>query len=138
MDRGSRRRASANRGRSSSARLQEKSRVEPVESVEKERTRSEEDVRWLRLANSLKPYLIIVFTASTCTLIIEIVAARILAPTIGVSLYTWTGIIGVVLAGISVGNYLGGRVADRFPSATTPGLIMLGSGAASLGVLALG
>ena len=64
-------------------------------------------------------------------------AARILAPTIGVSLYTWTGIIGVVLAGISAGNYLGGRVADRFPSATTLGLILLAGAASSLLVLAL-
>jgi len=71
-----------------------------------------------RLASSLKPYLI-VFIASTCGLVIEIVAARILAPSIGVSLYTWTSIIGVVLAGISIGNYLGGRLADRFPSPTT-------------------
>ena len=65
------------------------------------------------------------FTASTCGLVIEIVAARILAPSIGVSLYTWTTIIGVVLAGISIGNYLGGRLADRFPSPTTLGFILL-------------
>ncbi|MFC1986018.1 hypothetical protein ACFLWC_03390 [Chloroflexota bacterium] len=37
-----------------------------------------------RLASSLKPYLI-VFIASACGLVIEIVAARILAPSIGVS-----------------------------------------------------
>jgi len=89
-----------------------------------------------RLASSLKPYLI-VFTASTCGLVIEIVAARILAPSIGVSLYTWTSIIGVVLAGISIGNYLGGRLADRFPSPTSLGLILLASGVFSLSVLPL-
>ena len=66
----------------------------------------------MSLASTLKPYFI-VFIASTCGLVIEIVAARILAPSIGVSLYTWTSIIGVVLAGISVGNYLGGRLAGR-------------------------
>jgi len=92
--------------------------------------------RVLYLANSLKPYLI-VFTASTCGLVIEIVAARILAPSIGVSLYTWTSIIGVVLAGISIGNYLGGQLADRFPSPTTLGLILLASGIFSLSVLPL-
>ena len=67
-------------------------------------------------------------------MIIEIVAGRLLAPTIGVSLYTWTSIIGVVLAGISIGNYLGGRVADRFPSQTTLGLILLAGGVSSLSV----
>ncbi len=86
------------------------------------------------LYNSLKPY-IIVFTASACTLIIEIVAGRILAPTIGVSLYTWTSIIGIVLAGISLGNYLGGRIADRYPSPTTLGVILLASGVASIAIL---
>jgi spermidine synthase len=49
-------------------------------------------------------------------MVIELVAARILAPHIGVSLYTWTSIIGVILAGIALGNYLGGKVADRRPS----------------------
>ncbi len=89
-----------------------------------------------KLASSSKPYLI-VFIASACGLIIEIVAARILAPSIGVSLYTWTSIIGVVLAGISVGNYLGGRLADRFPSPITLGFILLAGGIASLSVLPL-
>ncbi len=87
-----------------------------------------------RLFASLKPYLI-VFTASACTLIIEIVAGRILAPTIGVSLYTWTSIIGIVLAGISLGNYLGGRIADRRPSPTTLGVILLASSVASISIL---
>ena len=84
--------------------------------------------------NAMKPYLI-VFTASACTLIIEIVAGRILAPTIGVSLYTWTSIIGIVLAGISLGNYLGGRIADRYPSPKTLGIILLASGVASIAIL---
>ena len=88
----------------------------------------------IALLRSLKPY-VIVFTASGCTLIIEIVAGRILAPTIGVSLYTWTSIIGIVLAGISVGNYIGGRLADRYPSPSTVGLILLAGGVTSLGIL---
>ncbi len=88
----------------------------------------------INLYNTLKPY-IIVFTASACTLVIEIVAGRILAPTIGVSLYTWTSIIGIVLAGISVGNYAGGRIADRYPYPTTLGIILLAGGVASVSIL---
>ncbi|MFC2021207.1 fused MFS/spermidine synthase [Chloroflexota bacterium] len=92
---------------------------------------------WLQhLANSFKPYFI-VFIASTCGLVIEIVAARILAPSIGVSLYTWTSIIGVVLAGISIGNYIGGLLADRFPSPSTLGFILLAGGVFTLSVLPL-
>ena len=41
----------------------------------------------MRIISSIKPY-VIVFSASACGLVLEIVAGRILAPTIGVSLYT--------------------------------------------------
>lgn len=57
----------------------------------------------------------IVFVSSFCVMVIEIIAARILAPYIGVSVYTWTTIIGVILAGIALGNYLGGKIADTRP-----------------------
>ncbi len=55
-----------------------------------------------------------VFTSSFCIMVIELVAGRLIAPYVGSSLHTWTSIIGIVLAGIAGGNYLGGRVADRF------------------------
>ncbi|MFB3887737.1 MAG: fused MFS/spermidine synthase [Thermodesulfobacteriota bacterium] len=71
---------------------------------------------------------IIVFIASFCTLVIELVAGRIMAPFVGVSLYTWTSIIGVVLAGISIGAYLGGRIADRYPRPSTLGWLLFFSG----------
>jgi spermidine synthase len=58
------------------------------------------------------------FIGSAALLVLEIDAGRILAPSIGVSLYTWTSVIGVVLAGISLGNWLGGRVADTRPGRT--------------------
>jgi len=71
---------------------------------------------------------IVVFIASFCTLVIELVAGRIMAPYVGVSLYTWTSIIGVVLAGISIGAYLGGLLADRFPKPSTLGWLLFFSG----------
>src|SRR5438105_10587691 len=77
----------------------------------------------------------IVFVASFCSLVIELIAGRIMAPYIGVSLYTWTSIIGVVLAGISLGNYVGGRIADRWASGSTLGILFLLSGVASLAIL---
>jgi spermidine synthase len=81
--------------------------------------------------------LLIVFMASACTMVLELVAGRILAPFIGVSLYTWTSIIGVCLAGISAGNFLGGMLADRFGSRRTLGIILLGGGLFSLIILPL-
>jgi len=71
---------------------------------------------------------IVVFIASFCTLVIELVAGRIMAPYVGVSLYTWTSIIGVVLAGISIGAYLGGLIADRYPRSSTLGWLLFLSG----------
>jgi len=71
---------------------------------------------------------IVVFIASFCTLVIELVAGRIMAPYVGVSLYTWTSIIGVVLAGISIGAYLGGLLADRVPRPSTLGWLLFASG----------
>jgi MFS family permease len=60
-----------------------------------------------------------VFISSFCIMVIELVAGRIIARFLGSSLYTWTSVIGVVLAGISIGNYIGGRLADRFKPART-------------------
>jgi len=77
----------------------------------------------------------VVFISSGCIMIIELVAGRITAPQLGVSLYTWTSIIGVVLAGISLGNYLGGRLADRFASDGFLGLIFSLASFASLSIL---
>src|SRR5207244_5847556 len=79
----------------------------------------------------------IVFVASFCSLVIELIAGRIMAPYIGVSLYTWTSIIGVVLAGISLGNYLGGQIADRWPYRRTLGILLMAGGLASLAILPL-
>ena len=54
------------------------------------------------------------FVAAASVLVLEIAAGRLLAPHVGVSLLTYTGIIGVILAGIAAGAWAGGRVADRF------------------------
>ena len=78
---------------------------------------------------------LLAFISSACTLAIEIIAGRIMAPYIGVSLYTWTSIIGIVLAGMSVGNFVGGILADRYASRRALGLIFIAGGVASLGIL---
>jgi spermidine synthase len=77
----------------------------------------------------------IVFLASFCVMVIELVAARVLAPAIGVSLYTWTSIIGVILAGIALGNYLGGKIADKHASPTLLATILFAGTLATLAVL---
>ncbi len=53
-----------------------------------------------------------VFLTGAGLMTIELVASRLIARFLGSSLYTWTGVLGVILAGMSLGNYLGGRMAD--------------------------
>jgi MFS family permease len=87
------------------------------------------DARPLRLPS------VFAFLANGCLLVLELVAGRILAPEVGVSLNTWTAVIGVVLAGLVVGNWLGGILADRRPGRSVLSLLFLLSAAASALVL---
>lgn len=72
------------------------------------------------------------FTTSAGVLMLEILAGRLLAPYVGVTLETFTGIIGTVLAGIALGSWWGGRQADVRDPKT-----MLGPVIAVGGLLAL-
>jgi tetratricopeptide (TPR) repeat protein/MFS family permease len=65
-----------------------------------------------------------VFISSGCIMVLELVAGRVIARHLGASLYTWTSVIGVVLTGITIGNYIGGRIADRFPARKTLSAIL--------------
>ena len=69
-----------------------------------------------------------VFIAGGVLLSLEIASSRVLAPFFGNSLYVWGSLIGIVLAGLSTGYWLGGIMADRYPR---PSLLvgLLGGGA---------
>lgn len=71
----------------------------------------------------------LVFVTSAAVLVTEIIAGRLMAPYVGVSLETFTGIIGTILAGIALGSALGGRVADvTDPARLVPALVVVGGG----------
>lgn len=53
------------------------------------------------------------FVSGMVLMIFELVAARLLAPSIGSSTYIWTSVIGVIIAMLAIGVWLGGRLADR-------------------------
>ena len=55
----------------------------------------------------------LVFLSSAAVLVLELLAARLLIPYVGNTIETYTAIIGVVLGGIALGTWLGGRAADR-------------------------
>src|SRR4051812_5200903 len=78
---------------------------------------------------------LIVFLANAALLVLQMVAGRLLSPLIGVSLATWTAVIGMFLAGISVGNALGGRLADRSPRPGWLNAALALGGLATLGML---
>ena len=67
----------------------------------------------------------VVFLAAAAVLVLEILTARLMAPYLGVSLDTYTGIIGTVLAGISAGSWIGGRAADRYSPRLLLGPILI-------------
>ena len=57
----------------------------------------------------------LVFGSSGAVLVVELASLRLLAPYLGLTLETNTLVIGLALAAIAAGAWLGGRAADRFP-----------------------
>ncbi|MEU9252095.1 fused MFS/spermidine synthase [Streptomyces sp. NPDC048270] len=56
---------------------------------------------------------VLVFGSSAAVLVVEIVALRLLAPYLGLTLETSTMVIGIALTAIAFGSWLGGRIADQ-------------------------
>src|SRR5919199_4470194 len=62
--------------------------------------------------------LLIVFVGGTSSIAIELSASRLLGPYFGTSTFIWANLIGLTLLYLSIGYFVGGKVADRWPSAT--------------------
>jgi predicted membrane-bound spermidine synthase len=79
---------------------------------------------------------LISFVTGFSLLTYELAAARVLAPSIGSGTYVWTGVIGVIIAALSLGFFAGGRVADvRNRLSDLVALLLLAAGAAVLTLL---
>lgn len=59
---------------------------------------------------------LLVFFAGAVLMSLEIAGSRVLAPHFGNSVFVWGSLISVFLIALSGGYYLGGRLADRYPS----------------------
>ncbi|MGQ0842833.1 MAG: spermidine synthase [Sporichthyaceae bacterium] len=68
---------------------------------------------------------VLVFVVGTASLGAEIAAARLIAPFFGASTIIWANTIGIVLVALSVGYWLGGRLADRHPNLRSLGLVVI-------------
>ena len=76
-----------------------------------------------------KPLLeIVVFVCGALVMVFELVGARILGPYVGTSLFIWTSLIGIILGSLSVGYWLGGKLADKRPNYSVFGSIILSAG----------
>ena len=63
-------------------------------------------LRMLRIAS---------FTCGACVMVIEMVGSRVVAPYMGTSLVVWTSLIGIIMASLALGYWLGGVVSDKRP-----------------------
>lgn len=75
----------------------------------------------------MKKYLleIAIFLCGAIVMVYEIVGSRVVAPHFGTSIYVWTSLIGIILASLSTGYWLGGRLADKKPQYSSLAWVIL-------------
>ncbi len=82
-------------------------------------------------ANRVFLILLALFSGA-CVMTVEMAGQRSLTPHFGSSTYVWTNVIGVILAALSVGYMVGGRLADRKPEALVLFSVVTAAGVVSL------
>jgi spermidine synthase len=69
-----------------------------------------------------------VFVCGAVLLGLEIVGSRVLAPYFGSSIFVWGSLISTFLAGLTIGYYMGGFLADRRPRLLAMSVLILIAG----------
>ncbi|MCK5084183.1 MAG: fused MFS/spermidine synthase [Candidatus Pacebacteria bacterium] len=77
---------------------------------------------------SIKKLYLIVFSTGAVVMILELIGSRILAPALGTSIFIWTSLLGIILGAMSLGYFLGGKLADQNPNVKFFSLIIFTSG----------
>lgn len=71
------------------------------------------------MKSSRKTLYALVFIGGMTTLSIELTASRLIGNVFGTSNIVWANVIGLILLYLTVGYFIGGRIADKSPQKTT-------------------
>lgn len=74
-----------------------------------------DDVSTTNAAPSRGLLKLLVFVGGFSSIGVELTASRLIAPFFGSSTFIWATLIGLTLAFLSLGYFLGGKIADRYP-----------------------
>lgn len=58
---------------------------------------------------------VVAFVSGMSVMALEMSASRLVAPYFGTSLFVWANVIGMILAALAVGYWVGGKLADKAP-----------------------
>lgn len=75
-----------------------------------------------------KKLYLIVFLTGAIVMVLELIGSRLMAPVLGTSIFVWTSLIGIILGAMSLGYYLGGKLADKNPTTKVFSSIVLAAG----------
>jgi MFS family permease len=115
-------------------------RVNAVEEDDAQKPRTEPVVLnadWTPSRPKLSDLAALSFVASLAFMALEMAAGRMVTRHLGSSVYGWTSVIGVLLGGLSLGNYLGGKIADRVHSEQQASWLFLVASIFTLSILLL-
>jgi len=80
---------------------------------------------------------LLVFVCGAALMSLEIVGSRVLAPYFGSSIFVWGSLIGIFLGALSIGYFLGGKIADVWPRFEPLAAFVMASGITILAVIFL-
>ena len=71
---------------------------------------------------------LIVFISGFSVMVLELAGARVIAPFLGSTYIVWTSIIGIIMAALSIGYYIGGKLSDKKTSSIILSMIFFTTG----------